>query len=123
MTRWDFRKFELVNRRIGTSMKSVGEVMAIGRTFEEVLQKAIRMTDGGKMGLVGNDADVNEELELVEQRLLYPSDEILFGVVKAIRLGIPISRINKLSSIYSWCLIKINTIFDLYDRLHALDVS
>src|SRR6266498_2060310 len=113
MPRWDFRKFELVNRRIGTSMKSVGEVMAIGRTFEEVLQKAIRMTDAGKIGLVGNDENVNEELELVEQKLLYPSDEILFDVVKAMRLGISISRINKLSSIDSWFLIKMKNILDL----------
>ena len=63
--------------------------MAIGRTFEEVLQKAIRMTDMGKMGLVGNEQDMKEELELIEQKLLYPSDEILFDVVKAMRLGIP----------------------------------
>ena len=52
------------------------------------LQKAIRMTDG-KMGLVGNEQDMKEELELIEQKMLYPSDEILFDVVKAMRLGIP----------------------------------
>ena len=123
MPRWDFRKFELVNRRIGTSMKSVGEVMAIGRTFEEVLQKAIRMTDTGKMGLVGNGQDIKEELELIEQKLLYPSDEILFDVVKAMRLGIPISRISKLSTIDLWFLVKIKNIVDMYDKLHEVDVS
>lgn len=123
MPRWDFRKFELVNRRIGTSMKSVGEVMAIGRTFEEVLQKAIRMNDAGKMGLVGNEQDLKEELEIIEQKLLYPSDEILFDVVKAMRLGIPISRINKLSTIDSWFLIKIKNIVDMYDKLREVDVS
>ena len=123
MPRWDFRKFELVNRRIGTSMKSVGEVMAIGRTFEEVLQKAIRMNDAGKMGLVGNEQDLREELEIIEQKLLYPSDEILFDVVKAMRLGIPISRINKLSTIDSWFLIKIKNIVDMYDKLREVDVS
>lgn len=123
MPRWDFKKFELVNRRIGTSMKSVGEVMAIGRTFEEILQKAIRMTDTGRMGLVGNEQDLKEELELVEQKLLYPSDEILFDVVKAIRLGIPISRINKLSTIDSWFLIKIKNIVEMFDKLHNVDVS
>ena len=123
MPRWDFRKFELVNRRIGTSMKSVGEVMAIGRTFEEVLQKAIRMNDAGKMGLVGNEQDLKEELEIIEQKLLYPSDEILFDVVKAMRLGIPISRINKLSMIDSWFLIKIKNIVDMYDKLREMDVS
>lgn len=123
MPRWDFRKFELVNRRIGTSMKSVGEVMAIGRTFEEVLQKAIRMNDAGKMGLVGNEQELKEELEIIEQKLLYPSDEILFDVVKAIRLGIPISRINKLSTIDSWFLIKIKNIVNMYDKLREIDVS
>lgn len=123
MPRWDFRKFELVNRRIGTSMKSVGEVMAIGRTFEEVLQKAIRMNDAGKMGLVGNEQELKEELEIIEQKLLYPSDEILFDVVNAMRLGIPISRINKLSTIDSWFLIKIKNIVDMYDKLREVDVS
>lgn len=123
MPRWDFRKFELVNRRIGTSMKSVGEVMAIGRTFEEALQKAIRMTDTGKMGLVGNEQDMKEELELIEQKLLYPSDEILFDVVKAMRLRIPVSRISKLSTIDSWFLVKIKNIVDMYDKLHGVDVS
>jgi carbamoyl-phosphate synthase large subunit len=123
MPRWDFRKFELVNRRIGTSMKSVGEVMAIGRTFEEVLQKAIRMNDAGRMGLVGNEQDLKEELEIVEQKLLYPSDEILFDVVKAMRLGIPISRINKLSTIDSWFLIKIKNIVEMNDKLCKVDVS
>ncbi|MDW0207531.1 MAG: carbamoyl-phosphate synthase (glutamine-hydrolyzing) large subunit [Nitrososphaeraceae archaeon] len=123
MPRWDFRKFELVNRRIGTSMKSVGEVMAIGRTFEEVLQKAIRMNDGGKMGLVGNEENSKEELELVEQKLLYPSDEILFDVVKAMRLGIPVTRISKLSTIDSWFLEKIKNIVELYDKLYQVDVS
>ncbi|MDW0246880.1 MAG: carbamoyl-phosphate synthase (glutamine-hydrolyzing) large subunit, partial [Nitrososphaeraceae archaeon] len=122
MPRWDFRKFELVNRRIGTSMKSVGEVMAIGRTFEEVLQKAIRMNDGGKIGLVGNEENSNEELELVEQKLLYPSDEILFDVVKAMRLGIPVTRISKLSTIDSWFLEKIKNIVELYDKLYQVDV-
>jgi carbamoyl-phosphate synthase large subunit len=123
MPRWDFRKFELVNRRIGTSMKSVGEVMAIGRTFEEVLQKAIRMTDMGKMGLVGNEQEIKEELELIEQKLLHPSDEILFDVVNAMRLGIPISRISRLSTIDSWFLVKIKNIVDMYDKLHGVDVS
>jgi carbamoyl-phosphate synthase large subunit len=97
--------------------------MAIGRTFEEVLQKAIRMNDAGKMGLVGNEQDLKEELEIIEQKLLYPSDEILFDVVKAMRLGIPISRINKLSTIDSWFLIKIKNIVDMYDKLREVDVS
>ena len=123
MPRWDFRKFELANRRIGTSMKSVGEVMAIGRSFEEVLQKAIRMNDAGKIGIVGNDENLKEELELVEQKLLYPSDEILFDVVKAMRLGVPIARINKLSTIDSWFLFKIKNVLDLYDKIHEVDVS
>ncbi|HVD07081.1 MAG TPA: carbamoyl phosphate synthase large subunit, partial [Nitrososphaeraceae archaeon] len=101
----------------------VGEVMAIGRSFEEVLQKAIRMNDGGKIGLVGNEENSKEELELVEQKLLYPSDEILFDVVRAMRLGIPVTRISKLSTIDSWFLEKIKNIVELYDKLYQVDVS
>ena len=57
MPRWDFRKFELVKRKLGSTMKSVGEVMAIGKNFEEVIQKAVRMCEIGKDGLVANNDD------------------------------------------------------------------
>ena len=69
--RWDFRKFEMVNRKLGSSMKSVGEVMAIGRSFEEVIQKAVRMVDNGNNGIVCNGEDkIVQDVELIEQELL-----------------------------------------------------
>ena len=110
MPRWDFRKFELVKRKLGSTMKSVGEVMAIGRNFEEVIQKAIRMCEIGKDGLVANtdnsDSGVRKILKLLEQALLHPNDEIIFTIVKAIRAGMTIKRISQLSAIDPWFLMK-----------------
>ena len=98
-------------------MKSVGEVMAIGKNFEEVIQKAIRMCEIGKDGLVANDGDEGEYvsitrqiensaanhdtslIEKIEYSLIHPDDEIIFNVVRAIKVGISIERINKLSAI------------------------
>ena len=73
--RWDLKKFERVSRRIGTQMKSVGEVMGIGRTFEEALQKAIRMLDIGKKGLTDNIDDI-KTIEKCEEDQRNPTDEI-----------------------------------------------
>ncbi|HJS81672.1 MAG TPA: carbamoyl phosphate synthase large subunit, partial [Nitrososphaera sp.] len=91
MPRWDFSKFELVKRKLGSAMKSVGEVMAIGRSFEEVVQKAIRMCDIGKDGLVANanssSTPAQEDLERIEQALIHPNDEIIFAVVEAMKVG------------------------------------
>ena len=75
MPRWDFNKFENVNTRLGTTMKSVGEVMAIGRTFEEAIQKAVRMCDTGKTGIVGDnrlEEKAIQELENIEYSLFEP---------------------------------------------------
>ena len=116
MPRWDFNKFENVNTRLGTTMKSVGEVMAIGRTFEEAIQKAIRMCDTGKIGIVGNlrlDEKAIQELENIEYSLLNPNDNILSDVVKAIYSGMTIERINELSSIDPWFLNKIKNIVEM----------
>jgi carbamoyl-phosphate synthase large subunit len=212
MPRWDFKKFELVKKRLGSTMKSVGEVMAIGRCFEEVLQKAIRMCDNGKHGLVsnsGNDSDRsignnvflspvvdskcyntknlpqqrnrlltsfqsgpnksdnalgshslngssnlsnsnsnsqmdctveyfpangigpgdgnnksndgngNYEIEAIEQALIHPTDEILFDVVRALKAGLSVERINSLSSIDPWFLNKIQRIILTEKKLRA----
>ena len=116
MPRWDFNKFENVNTRLGTTMKSVGEVMAIGRTFEEAIQKAVRMCDTGKIGIVGNnslDEKAIQELENIEYSLLNPNDNILSDLVKAIYSGMTIERINELSSIDPWFLNKIKNIVDM----------
>ena len=118
--RWDFRKFELVKRKLGAAMKSVGEVMAIGRNFEESIQKAIRMLEIGKDGLVSNSPiypERKEDIESIEQALLHPTDDILFTVVKALQMGMDIDRINALSSIDPWFLFRIKRILDMEAEL------
>ena len=121
MPRWDFSKFELVKRKLGSTMKSVGEVMAIGRTFEEVVQKAIRMCDIGKDGLVANadllSQPMQEDIERIELALIYPTDEIIFAVVESIKAGLTIARINQLSGIDPWFLLKIKNIVDMEDNI------
>ncbi len=128
MPRWDFRKFELVKRKLGSTMKSVGEVMAIGRNFEEVIQKAIRMCEIGKNGLVANDdgssaSDLENDVENIEQALLHPTDEIIFDVVRAMRAGMTIETVNQLSAIDPWFLIKIKNIITLEDRLRRSNID
>ncbi|MCY4491217.1 MAG: ATP-grasp domain-containing protein, partial [Thaumarchaeota archaeon] len=86
--RWDFAKFELVNRNLGPTMKSVGEVMAVGRTFEESLQKSIRMLDVGKDGLVLNRTNGKKYTdEEIEYKLSHPDDQILYNVAVALKMG------------------------------------
>ena len=127
MPRWDFRKFEFVKRKLGSTMKSVGEIMAIGRNFEEVIQKAIRMCDIGMDGLVANPgneaANSTEYTEALEQALLHPDDEIIFTVVKAIRAGMTIKRINQLSAIDPWFLMKIKNIVDIELKLRNSELD
>jgi carbamoyl-phosphate synthase large subunit len=119
MPRWDFSKFELVKRKLGSAMKSVGEVMAIGRTFEEVVQKATRMCDMGKDGLVANAnlPPTPDDIERIEQALIHPNDEIIFAVVEAIKAGLSIERIYQLSFIDPWFLVKIKNIVDMEAQL------
>ncbi len=120
MPRFDFRKFELVKRKLGSAMKSVGEVMAIGRNFEEVVQKAIRMCEIGRDGLVANSDNMtaqSEDMEPIEHALLHPNDEIIFSVVKAIGAGMTVERISQLSAIDPWFLIRIKSIVDMEDKL------
>ena len=118
--RWDFTKFELANRSLGPTMKSVGEVMAIGRNFEEVLQKSIRMLDIGKDGLVLNRQNGESfDEEQIEERLQTLDDNILYYVVAALRKGISIEKIYRLSSIEPWFLEKINNIVEIETRLKS----
>ena len=116
--RWDFEKFELVNRKLGPAMKSVGEVMAIGRTFEESLQKSIRMLDIGNDGLVLNRVNgktYNEEQ--IENKLTFHDDHILYNVVIALKMGFSVERIYKLSTIDPWFIEKIKNIVDIESKL------
>ncbi|MEM4311862.1 MAG: carbamoyl-phosphate synthase (glutamine-hydrolyzing) large subunit [Nitrososphaerales archaeon] len=114
--RWDLSKFERVSKAIGTQMKSVGEVMAIGRKFEEALQKAIRMLDIGKEGLIFTDSD-DYTVEELEARLVHPSDEILFDVVRALKKGMSVERVSRLAVIDKWFVAKIKGVLDLADKI------
>ncbi len=123
MPRWDFQKFENVKRRLGSTMKSVGEVMAIGRNFEEVIQKAIRMCDIESNGLTSTD-EINEtyspeDIEKIEQSLLQPNDGIMFTVFRALKAGVTVSRVSQLSHIDPWFLFCINHIIKIENRLRT----
>lgn len=116
--RWDFSKFELANRSLGPTMKSVGEVMAVGRCFEESLQKSIRMIDIGNDGLVANRNDSKlYDVEEIENRLQNPDDHILYYVAAALKQGISVERIHKLSAIDQWFIEKIQNIVDVEKKL------
>ena len=109
--RWDLQKFKNVDRHIGPQMKSVGEVMGIGRCFEEALQKAVRMLDIGKLGVVCNtEEDEPEPLKIIKDVLANPTDQRLFMVVKALKRGISIEEIYDLSGIDPFFLNKIKNI-------------
>ena len=116
--RWDFSKFELVNRKLGVTMKSVGEVMAVGRNFEESLQKAIRMLDIGNDGLVLNRSNgktfTDEE---IEYKLSHHDDQILYNVAIALKMGISVNRIYELSAIDPWFIEKIQNIVNTESKL------
>jgi carbamoyl-phosphate synthase large subunit len=113
MPRWDLKKFRRVSRRLGSGMKSVGEVMAIGRTFEESLQKAVRMLDIGKHGVVGNgewepsDPEAGLDIELAE-----PTEDRLFAIVEALERGYSIEKIHELSHVDNWFLHKVALIVE-----------
>ena len=116
--RWDFEKFELVNRRLGPTMKSVGEVMAVGRTFEESFQKAIRMLDIGNDGLVLNRSNgVTYTEEEIEYKLSHHDDHILYHVAIALKMGISVNRIYTLSTVDPWFIEKIKNIVNLEEKL------
>ena len=115
--RWDLKKFKNVSREIGSAMKSVGEVMAIGRRFEEALQKALRMLEIGMDGLVQNTPVGHDNFE---QELSQPTEQRIFTVPEALRQGFSIDRIYELSNIDKWFLYKINNIVEIEKQLLAV---
>jgi len=117
--RWDLNKFKVVSRRIGSEMKSVGEVMAIGRCFEEALQKAIRMLQVGMYGLVGNDLRIDD----LEGAIANPTDTRIFAVAEAVRGGMSAERINELSGIDPWFVHKIENIVAAERALRSEQLS
>ncbi|MEQ8850620.1 MAG: carbamoyl-phosphate synthase (glutamine-hydrolyzing) large subunit [Phycisphaerales bacterium] len=117
--RWDLKKFRHVSRRIGSGMKSVGEVMAIGRTFEEAIQKALRMLETGANGLVGNPDFF--EFDDLEEELRQPTERRIFAVVEALAYGMSIDRVHELSHIDKWFLWKIARVVELTERMKKLE--
>ena len=111
--RWDLQKFKKVSKRIGSEMKSVGEVMAIGRKFEETLQKALRMLGTGMNGLVCNDLNGNN----IKKELETPTDKRVFVIVEAFKKGFSIDKIYSLSKIDKWFLYKLKNIVDIEREL------
>ena len=112
--RWDLTKFQGVKRQLGSSMKSVGEVMAIGRTFEEAIQKGLRMIGQGMHGFVDNhDIKITD----IEKALREPTDMRIFVVAKALQRGYTIEQIHNLTKIDRWFLQKLKHIMDIDDHL------
>ena len=114
--RWDLGKFRGVDREIGSAMKSVGEVMSIGRTFEEVIQKGLRMIGQGMHGFVDN-----KELEIadIDKALREPTDKRIFVISKAMRAGYTIDQIHALTKIDRWFLQKLQNIMNTSKELHT----
>ncbi len=112
--RWDLQKFQRVSNKIGSGMKSVGEVMAIGRKFEEALQKALRMLETGVHGLTNNDRFSFTDLE---KELCEPTNERIFAIPEAIEKGFSIDRINELTGIDKWFLYKIQGLIEIDSRI------
>ena len=113
--RWDLGKFRGVDRELGSSMKSVGEVMAIGRTFEEAIQKGLRMIGQGMHGFIENKELVIED---IDKALKEPTDKRIFIIAKAMAQGYTIDQIHDLTKIDKWFLQKLKNIYDIDNRLH-----
>ena len=107
--RWDLTKFAGVSRRIGSSMKSVGEIMSIGRSFEEIIQKGLRMIGQGMHGFVGND---HTRFENLDDELANPTDLRIFAIAQALEEGYTIERIYELTKIDPWFIGKLKNIVD-----------
>ena len=112
--RWDLTKFAGVSRLIGSSMKSVGEIMSIGRTFEEMIQKGLRMIGQGMHGFVGND---HTRFENLDEELANPTDLRIFAIAQALEEGYTIERIEELTKIDVWFLERLKHIVDLKHEL------
>ena len=114
--RWDLTKFAGVSRKIGSSMKSVGEIMSIGRSFEEILQKGLRMIGQGMHGFVGND---HTRFDNLDEELANPTDLRIFAISQALEEGYSIERIYELTKIDPWFISKMKNIVDYKHKLEA----
>ncbi len=115
MPRWDLKKFKEVDKQIGSEMKSVGEVMSIGRKFEEALQKALRMVANGMHGLTQNSIKFDD----LENELKYPTDRRVFAIGEALKLGWSVDRIYEITQIDKWFLFKLKNIINCEKELYS----
>ena len=116
--RWDLGKFHGVRKEIGSSMKSVGEVMAIGRTFEEAIQKGLRMIGQGMHGFVGNR---EIKIDNIDRALAEPTDKRIFVIAKAMKAGYSVDQIHNLTKIDKWFLYKLQHLIDTEAELEQHD--
>ncbi len=119
--RWDLKKFRLVKRKIGSSMKSVGEVMAIGRKFEEAFQKAMRMLDISMDGITASRTKI--EFDNLETALKEPTEERIFAVVHAFKSGYSVEQIHSLTNINKWFLYKIQNIINIEKEISNTSIK
>jgi carbamoyl-phosphate synthase large subunit len=118
--RWPFDKFKTADKRIGTQMKSTGEVMAIGRTFEESLQKAVRSLDIKRHGICA-DRRKTWPLEKIKEGLKNPTHDRLFQLYDALKRGMTVAEINSLSGVNTWFLHKLGVILEMENTLGSMD--
>ena len=115
--RWDLNKFGGVSKLIGSSMKSVGEIMAIGRSFEEAIQKGIRMIGQGMHGFVGNGVKVKD----IDEELIHPTDTRIFAIAAAFDKGYSVEQIHEKTRIDRWFLQRLENIHLLKEELESLE--
>lgn len=119
--RWDLTKFSGVSREIGSSMKSVGEIMSIGKSFEEIMQKGLRMIGQGMHGFVGNN---DLSFDNVEEALSHPTDMRIFAIADAFEKGYTVAQIEKLTKIDTWFLTKLENIYKytkVLEQFHKIE--
>ena len=113
--RWDLTKFATVSREIGSSMKSVGEIMSIGRCFEEVIQKGLRMIGQGMHGFVGNSLQFDD----LDHELSHPTDLRIFAIAVAFEKGYTVERVEELTKIDPWFLSRMKNVVDYMKKLQG----
>jgi carbamoyl-phosphate synthase large subunit len=117
--RWDLTKFVGVSKNLGSSMKSVGEIMAIGRSFEEAIQKGIRMVGIGMHGFVANKEEIS--IEAIDEELSNPTDRRIFAITEAFAKGYSIDEIYNKTKIDRWFLQKLRNIYNIKDELEKVN--
>ncbi len=117
--RWDLQKFRQVSTLLGSEMKSVGEVMSLGRSFEEVLQKAIRMLDIGMKGFIGNKISFDD----LDKQLAQPTDKRIYAIAQALKEGYSVDKIYELTKITRWFIFKMKNIIETEKKLSGIKLN